>query len=455
MRRALLSLALLGLSPAAWSATDLLVALQAARQHDPAYLAEVAAAQAGSLKAQEGKALWRPTVAVQAGAGYADSYSETTGAKFSAPTMGSADNARFVTDAGQATDLRWGVMLTQPLYNAERSAGAQQLAQQSRIAELQRAQSEQSLRLRVAQRYFEVLLAEDALATVQAQQRAVQASLDIAKENFRLGKSASTDMHEAQASFDAVSAQAVALQSDLDLKRALFTDLTGLSAQGLAPLAPEASLAPLKQGEMATQIEHGVADNLQVKMSEAGREIASQEVDKTRAWNATTLDLVARYDQQRLSGSNAAGDAGYRAHGGWIGLQLTVPLYTGGMRSAKHDEAVLLADKAKWDVSTARQLGAQHIRSAWLGMHSGLEQVRAYQQGVTSAQLRLDATQTGRELGARTTADVLNAQQAYYGAHSNLVRARYQVLLSSLQMAAASGQLSDEKLGEVNALLAH
>ncbi|MDR3411503.1 MAG: TolC family outer membrane protein [Formivibrio sp.] len=446
-----LLLTLLLASGSAWSGTDLLAAWQAARNHDPVYQGDMASAQAGSQKQRQAQALWLPYVGLQADAGYIDMKNEVEGAQFSAPAMGSMSDANFTTDVRNGHETRWGLMAVQPLYNAERKANAAQLTQQSNLAVLQLRENGQQLFLRVAQRQFDVLIAEEALSTLRAQKAAVQESLDIAKENFKIGKSASTDMHEAQASFDAVVAQEFALQSDLELKRALFTDLTGLPATNLARLGDQPKLESLRPNTMQTLIDQGLTQSPRVQMSDVGKEISSLEIDKYRAANATTVDLVAKYGQQHMEGSGNSSSTHNRT--GWIGIQVNVPIFTGGMRSAKYDEAIALAEKARRDTEVSRQVVSQQIRAAYQGLTSGLEQSKALEQGLISAQSKLDATQTGREVGARTTSDVLNAQQAYFNVKNNLIRTRYQVLLSALALSAASGDMNEQRLDVINAFL--
>lgn len=453
MRRRILAVLLCALPVAALAATDLVTAIQAAQQKDPAYQAMLAGSGVTAAKQAQARAMWLPMVALQAGAGYADTYSETRGAEFSAPALGSMSSARFTTDIGQATDTRWGVQLRQPLYSAERSASARQLEAQSALAGEQRRQGEQSLRLRVAESYFAVLAAEDSVHSLDAMKRAARESLDIAQEMFRLGKTPATDMHEAQAVYDAVEAQHIAAQSQLELVRAAFTDLTGLSASGLQRPRPDARLDGLVRGELAAQIDVGAAHHPLVKMSEHGQAIAQSEVDKLKAFDALSLDLVARYEDARTEGSNRFGDATYTQRGAWVGVQLTLPLFTGGMRDARRDEAAQLAEQARWQAQMTRVQVGQQVRSAWLGVSSGLAQVRSLEQGVRSARLKLDATRTGRELGARTMADELNAQQALFVVEANLLRTRYQVLMAALSLAAAAGELDDTRLAQVNALL--
>lgn len=449
MRSALLILLLA--SGSAWSGTDLIAAWQAARNHDPVYQGDRASASAGSLKQRQAQALWLPNVGLQGGAGYAKVKNEITGATFSAPALGSMSDANFTTDVKNGRETHWGVSATQPIFNAERSANSAQLAQQSRLAELKFSANDQQLFLRVAQRHFDVLVAEEALATLQAQKSAVQESLDIARENFKIGKSASTDMHEAQASFDAIVAQEFALQSDLDLKRAAFSDLTGLPADGLARLAADPSLDSLQPGALQALIDQGMAESPVVRMSDVGKEISSLEIDKHRAANAATVDLLAQYGQQNSDGSGNSSSIHGRS--GSLGVQLTIPIYTGGMRSAKYEEAIALAEKARQDTEVSRQMISQRIRSAYLSLRSGLERSKALKQGLISAQSKLEATRIGREVGARTTSDVLNAQQAYFTVINDLVRTRYQILFSDLELAVASGSMNEQRLNRVNRFL--
>lgn len=450
MRR--LMLILLLLSSPAWAGADLLAGWQAARAHDPVYQGDRASAQAGATKQKQGDALWMPTVGLQAGAGFAAMRNATENATFSAPAFGKMNGADFTTDIKRGRDTHWGVVASQPIYSAERRANAAQLAQQAHLAELQFQERDQQLFMRVVQRHFDVLVAEEALATLLAQKAAVQESLDAAREHFKIGKSASTDMHEAQASFDSVLAQEYALQADLDFKRELYTDLTGLPATGLARLVSDLRLEGLSPPTLQSLIDEGLARSPLVRMSDVGKEISGLEIDKHRAMNGATLDLVAQYGQQAIDGGGNS--SSMQSRSGSIGVQLTIPIFTGGMRSARHEEAIALADKARSDAEAARQGVVQRIRAAYLAVRSGLAQSKALEQGLVSSESKLDATRIGREVGARTTADVLNAQQAYFGVRNALTRTRYQILVSVLELDAASGTLDEQRLARVNALLA-
>lgn len=450
MRKLLICLLLA--SSAARAGTDLKAAWLAAKAIDPVYQSDLAGAAAGAQKQMQAEALWLPNVSVQAGTGYADMKNQINGAAFSAPGLGSMNNASFTTDVNNGYEAHWGIIASQPIYNAERSANAAQLSQQARMAQLQLQAGKQNLFLRVAQCYFDVLIAQDALHALQVQKKAVQESLDIATAKFEIGKGTSTDMHEAGASFDAVVAQEFALQNDLSLKQALFTDLTGLSAAGLRGLASSVPMDTIRpRGSLQDLIEQGMTLSPLMQLSLSGQQISILEIEKFRAAQSVTVDLVAQYSQQKLDGTGDS--SGINNHSGWIGVQVSLPLFTGGMRSSKYNEAIANKEKAGFDTARTRQLVAQQIRTAYLNLASGLQQIKALERGIISAGSKLDATLTGLEAGARTTADVLSAQQILAGVQTSLTQTRYQVLLSALSLAAASGNLSEVQLDEINAFL--
>lgn len=449
MRKLILTL-LIASSPAL-AGTDLRSAWLAARNNDPAWQGDLAGARAGALKEKQAKALWLPVIGLQAGTGFADMKNQIDGAQFSAPGLGSMNNASFITDANNGYETHWGIVASQPVYNAERSANASQLTQQARLALLQLQVSEHELFIRVAQRYFDVLIAEDALQSLQAQKRTTRQLLDIATAKFNIGKNVSTDMYEAEASLDAVVAQEYALQGDLELKSALFTGLTGLSAANLARLGQRPRLESLSTAPLQELISQAMMQSPQIQISTAGKQIIHLEMDKYKAMNATTVDLVAQYGQQKINGSGNSSSTA--AHSGWIGLQIGIPLFTGGMRSAKYEEAIANNEKADHDVARIKRQVSEQIRAAYVSLNSGLQQIRALERGLISAQSKLDSTQTGQEAGARTTTDVLNAQQACASAQTYLSRMRYQVLLAVLSLAAASGDLSEIQLDKVNRFL--
>lgn len=453
MKRATLFLALAcAAAPMAHAGIGLLEAWQAAQQHDPVYAAAHAQWQAGRTKSRQGQSLLRPQIAVTGAAGYLTTDRNTTGAQFSAPGFGASNDAAFRTKIDGGTSTSWAVTAQQPIYNAERSASSQQLERQAAIADVQFRAAQQELILRAAQAYFGVVLAEDTLATLRAQKEAALRALDAATEKFAAGATPITDRDEAQARYDEIRTQEILSQNDVTTTRTAFFDLTGKPADALDRISGEARYAarPLEEWN-----DRAARHNPLIAMQALGHEIARDEVAKFRALTSPSLDLFARIADDRMRGASGYGPTAHvTANTRIVGLQLTIPLYTGGMRSAKRDEAIALAEKAQLDAQSLRQEVLRQTQAAWLAVNTGLERVAAHEQALRSARSRLDATETGREVGARTTLDFLNAQSDYYQAQRNLLHTRYQLLLDRLRLAAIGGELGEDELREVNAALA-
>ncbi len=450
----LFAAALLAAAPAARADVDLLTAWEAARQQDPTLAAARAELDAGAARSRQGRALSLPTLSVSGSVGYGGATQNMTGAQFTGPGFGTVNGVDFRTDIRDGTATGWRVTAEQPLYNPERAASARQLEMQAGRAEIQLQASRQDLMLRTARAYFEVLLSEDALEEVRRQKAATARALAVAQGSYDEGKLPITDRTEARARFDGIEARESAAIDDLELRRAALSDLTGLPADKLKRLQPDAPLRPFDAGRLDAWLARAGDRNPAIGLSALARDIAAQEIRKWDAASAPTLSLVAQAGGDRLAGNGGFGtSASVSSNNSVVGLQLSIPLYTGGMRGARGDEAVAMAEKARFEVDATRKAVVLQTRGAWLGATGGLSRIQSYERAVESARQRLDATEIGHEVGARTTLDLLNAQADLFRALRELQHAKYQVLLDRLTLAKAAGELSEEDLRAANANL--
>ncbi len=447
------SLALAATAPA--SATDLLQAWQAAQSHDPEYAAAQAAFEAGSTRRDQASALWRPSVALSAGIGRMSDDTSTSGAQFSAPGFAQSNGVAFDTSIHDGNMTRYALTAKQPLINRELLAQSRQLSLGAEMADAEWQNARQQLMLRVAQRYFDVLVAAETLRLLQQQQTAVDHALAEAKDRFKIGSSPVVDTYEAAASAEGVKAQVMAAQTDLQLKQIAFTDLTGSAPEQLATLESSADLAPRALAPLADWLSEAALHNPALLIQEKSQGVAREEVAKHGALSAPTLDLIAQMGHDRLSGSGDFGSAENSASERMIGVQLTIPIFTGGYRSAKHEEALHLVDKARSDGELLRQQIALQTRAAWLGITVGAGRIAALEQAHKATQSRLDATRLGLSVGDRTTLDLLNAGNAATAAELSLLQARIALVQDRLRLAAATGSLDEEHLRAIDNLLQH
>ncbi|HTQ00424.1 MAG TPA: TolC family outer membrane protein [Casimicrobiaceae bacterium] len=453
-RTLLAAAALILAAQAALADVDLVAAWEAAQRQDPAYAAARAEADAGPARGRQGRALLLPSLTVSGTVGYGAATQSSSGAQFSGPGFGTVNGVDFRTDINDGTAAGWRITAEQPIYNAERRASARQLELSADRAEMSLRLARQDLMLRTARAYFDVLLAEDTLAEIERRKAATARALEVAQGSYDEGKLPITDRTEARARYDGILASESAARDALELARAAFTDLTGLPAEDLRAIPPEGVLRAFDAGRLDQWLAKAGEGNPQVAMQSLARDIAAAEVEKWSARAAPTLSLIAQAGGDRLSGNGAFGTSStVSANNSVIGLQLAIPLYTGGMRAARGDEAVALAEKARYDVEATRKSLSLKTRGAWLGATSGPTRIEAYQRAVDSARSRLDATETGHEVGARTTLDLLNAQADLFRALRDLSQARYQVLLDRLALVRAAGELGDADLVAVNSNL--
>ena len=462
LRLALLALAGAAVASAASvaGATDLLQAWQAAEQHDRGHAVARAAHATAQPRRDQAAALWRPNVALTATAGVGTHDSDVRGAQFAAPGLGTSNGVDFSTSVQGGTATRWALQASQPLYNPQRRAQQQQLGTQAEQAELQWQAAQQALVLRTAQRYFDVAVAQEALAVLALQLQAVQRMSTEAQDRYELGSVPITDTHEARARLAALRAQQLAVQSELDVKRRLLADSTGLAgaaldvqlpasgsttANGAAPLPPVRALAVWQQDAASA--------NPDIRLQALAVDSARAEVLKHSRRAAPTLDLVAQAGQERLHGSGDFGRARNQSLNAMVGVQLNVPLWSGGMRSAKESEALALQAQAEAQLEATREQVAQQVHAAHLGLSVGAERVQALTENLTASEARQGATRLGQEVGDRTLLDLLNAENDRAAARLALAQARSQLLLERLRLAQLAGQLNEDTLRTVNQAL--
>ncbi|GLS03991.1 outer membrane protein [Chitiniphilus shinanonensis] len=438
MKRTVIAAGLALLSQVA-AAADLLESWRASQQYDASYQAARYALEAGREKANQGRALWLPKLTLDGGANAATQKYHPGRDTLTAPET-----------SANGDQYNLGITATQPIYRADVFVGADQLSKQTDLAEVQFRDADQQLILRVAQAYFEVLAAEERVQLSASQKEAVSQQLAQAKKSFEVGVATITDTNEAQARYDAIVASEIAALNDLDIKRNAFQMLTGLDPTQLAKISEGRKPTRPNPPVMDQWTQRAQAENLSVLAQQLNLDISAREIDRYRVATAPTLDLVAKYGSSWDSDELSRSGGRDRSDSGVIGLQLSIPLYTGGDRSSRYREAIANRDKESSGLEAAKRNSVQQAKQAFLGVQSGAAQIDALEQAQRSSLSSLESTKLGREVGVRTTVDVLDAEQNYYQTRYDLVVARYQYLYSRLQLAYAVGQLDEGDVNEVN-----
>ena len=373
------------------------------------------------------------------------------------PTLGASGSyTRAQQDAfGQQLHFNnnaYTVQLTQPLMRMANWESYQQGKLSVAASEAQFAQAQQDLIVRVGQAYFDVLAAQDALAFLKAQETAITEQLASAKRNFEVGTATITDTNEAQARYDLAIAQQIAAQNDLEVRRTALQQIIGVPPGALSVLRTGVTLTLPAPATIDPWVASAEQQNFSVIGQQLALEIASREIKRSRAGHYPTLDLIAVHSRSAQTGAAFASANGAGTNNA-IGVQWTIPLFSGFAVDSKVRETIALEDRTRNDLENARRTAAQAARQAFLGVNNGLAQVNALQAAEISSQSALESNRLGYQVGVRINIDVLNAQQQLYSTRRDLARARYDTLMNGLRLKSAAGSLQEQDLAKVNLLL--
>lgn len=429
----LLAAAVLTTLSAPVAAENLKEVYEAAKAYDATYLASRAAAESSRYKAAQADALVRPSVSLQAGVANAGT-----------------DTPLFGTRSTNTASL--GLVATRPLFNRSNGFTIDKARKALDIAQADLASAEQDLAVRVAQAYFDVLAAQDTLATARASKTAISEQLASAKRNFEVGTATITDTREAQARFDLATAQEIAADNDVRTRRLALDQIVGRVG-----LQPNGLMLPVTLPAQPDPVDAWVDrsdESPSVRKARLAYDIAKLETQRTDATRLPTVDLQGQLGGAHNSGSGASSSGGTGTSiSRSVGVTLKVPLYTGNAIENQVREAVSLEEKSRNELEAARRAVTQATRQVYYGVQSGTAQVKALEAAEASSKLALDATKLGYKVGVRVNLDVLNAQTQLFSTQRDLAKARYDVLVNSLKLRQAAGVLTASDIDGVNALL--
>lgn len=435
---ALLAACIAAATPA--HAMDLRQAYDAAAAHDATVRAARASAEAGRERLPQALAQRRPQLSLSAGRNYNDLSTRSVD-NFGQPRRW--DNDYY--SGNQTLSLR------QPLYRPYLGAQVQQARAQVEESDAQLEQGEQALVRRVGEAYFDALLARDQVALLQVQKASHLSQLDAARKSFAAGAGARTDIDEVQSRLDMTLAQELEAAQNVEFTRRRLEVLTGESGAQLAavdmPRFVPAPPAPQRLEDWIARAEDASPELLALR---AQAEAARLEVRKAEAGHLPTLDAVAQVSRSQ---SDSVYNVNSRNAQKTIGLQLNIPLYSGGAVNSQVRQALALEERARESLEAARRDLGVRVHQEFRGMTEGVLRVRALEQAVRSAQQALLSNQKSLQAGARSTLDVLQAEQQHITALRDLAQARYRYLLAQLQLQSLAGEDRATNVQRVNAWL--
>jgi outer membrane protein len=354
--------------------------------------------------------------------------------------------------------LSYQANLSQPLFRADRWFQFQAAKATDQQYALQLSATEQNLILQSAETYFAVLRAQDTLASTKAEEAAFKRQLDQANERFDVGLSDKTDVLEAQAGYDTARANRILAERSVDDAFQALVTLTNreyASIEGILHTLPVLEPTP---NDAKAWVDTAAQQNLNLQASNYAVNAAEETLRQNKAGHAPTLDAVARYqkgdnDSLGFTNNDLASPYDGDAEQTSIGLQLNIPIYSGGLTSSQVREAYHRLSQSEQERESLRRQVVENTRNLHRAVNTDVETVQARKQSIISNQSALEATEIGYQVGTRNIVDVLDAQRQLYSSVRNYNNARYDYILNNLRLKQAAGTLAPADLDSLSSFL--
>ncbi|PTB86119.1 type I secretion protein TolC [Pseudidiomarina aestuarii] len=416
----------------AWAVQDLVDIYNLSVQSDPILMAQAASLLATSELEDQADAAFLPQVDMVANNSkvWTDSSSQRFGG------------------SSEYNDHGYTLSLVQPIYRRNNFVQSRQatIAIEGATADYQFV--EQDLIVRVAERYFAVLGAEDDLSFALAELEAIEKQLEQAEQRFEVGLATIIDVTEARAAYDLATAAVIEAENLLANAREALRETAGQYPSELAELKEETPLVKPEPENIDEWSEQAIVMNPVLLSANSNVGLAKENIEFERSGHYPTLDLVAQKGYTSQSDSNLSGSN--KTHQKILGLQINIPIYAGGVVNSRTREASFRLDEAMQNEEEQRRAIIRQTRAAYNSVMSGVSRVNALQQAVYSTQKALESTEAGFDVGTRTTVDVLNARRELFSALRDYSRSRYEYVVNTLRLKQAAGIVSVNDIEQIN-----
>ena len=437
---------ILALVPFIATAFDLNAAYLHAQNYNADYLAQTEKTIADSELAVQGHSLLLPQLA--ATGNYSQYYLNVAGvtAYYTQPSVG-AGFQQVIFDFNKFSQYTKGKTT-------------------SRLSNIQLANAKQQLIVNVAQSYFDVLYATDNINAVRLNKDAFLRQLNNAKKSFDAGTVAITDVNDAQANYDAALAGEIQAENNLINKKNILHNQTGLNPDLVQPLIDQIHLVPPTPSSVTQWVDMAKAANLNIKIAMMQLELATQNIHIAKSGHMPILSLYGNYFYQAVPSISAvnppsatsitnqflnfAGLPMSNYAQGSVGLQLSLPIFSGGGINSQVRQSIDNYQVAREQLTAAERQTDQNTRNAFYQVQNGVSIVSAQTQALKSAKLKLNADKIGYQVGIRNSINLINSQKSYADTLLKYNQTRYQYLTAQLQLEYLSGKINEEFLNLIN-----
>lgn len=411
-------------------AMGLLEAYEEALHSDPLFRSAVHENEAGQQSAEIGRAGLLPNLSI---------------------THSQGINRGTINQDGRSFPLDFNnevtaLTLRQPLLNLEALASYRQGVTQANSSQARFSNQSHQLILRLAEAYFDALLARDRLALASAQRDALAELRQVNENMLKHGEGTKTDVLETHSRYSLAQAQVIEAQNEWEAAQLALSAITGKSVTRLDSLKKIFEVQPLQPPDFESWKEIALASNTELVAQRYEVDSSREEVTKSRSGHAPRVDLVAS-----LSRNNAASfvSADRNVRLASVGVEVSIPLYAGGRVNAITKQASANQAKKEADLDAMTEKILLDLRKQYQLLQSSVLRIDSLEIAVESAQLLIEATEKSIYGGIRINLDLLDAQKQLYSAQVDLAEARYSYLLAFLRLRYAAGTLELDNLRKI------
>ena len=357
-----------------------------------------------------------------------------------------------------------GVQLQQTIFDWSKYSNFSKGKYAAQVGALQLENAKQQLLVTVAQAYFDVLYAQDTLTSITKTKEALEKQMNQAKKAFEVGTVTIADVNDAQAGYDSSSAQEIQATNDLIYKKNIFQNLTGLDPNAIQGLDDNIQLVLPKPQSVKSWASQAESGNLDIKVANKQVAMANQDVDIAISGHLPTLNFNAGYNYTDTAGidqvsgpesqinniSNIAGTPISSYGVGSAGVQLNIPIFSGGGVSAQVRQAKANYQASQQQLVSVERQTDQDVQNTYWQVQNGVSIVKAQQTALKSAKTKLDSDQLGYQVGVRNSVDLVNSQKNYYQTYQTYQQSRYQYLLARVKLQYLSGSVNDNFVKDIN-----
>jgi len=353
-----------------------------------------------------------------------------------------------------------GINLSQSIFSWRNLGELQQAKAQTNAADADYETAYKGFLLRVSERYFGVLSAQDNLTFAEAEEKALQRQYDQAEQRFEVGLTAVTDVLDARARYDQARARTIVAQNTLDDAFEGLSQLTGESFESLDLLQDELPLETPAPDSADDWIDIAMTNSPVLQSFRATADAAQSNIRIQSSGHLPTIDLVASFSEftnralaLRADDQTLIGTTSLVSRDTQVGLRFDVPIFSGNRVTSQRLQARHNLNAAFQDVELQERTVMRDAYNFFRSVIADINEVEAREQAVISARSALEATLAGFEVGTRTIVDVLISEQQFFQAQRDYAQARYNYILDHLRLKQTAGVIEPEDLMRINTLL--